>query len=88
MAFSADSKTLISGITGKTIHKWDIETGQLTSTLTGHYNGSISAFDIGKKLFACIARDEEFNEKFDIRHIDTAEFLTSRSTDGLLLIPN
>lgn len=36
VAFSADAKLLVSGATDKTVRVWDVETGELISTLTYH----------------------------------------------------
>ena len=36
LAFSPDSKTLLSGSNDKTVRLWDVETGQLLHLLTGH----------------------------------------------------
>ena len=52
LAFSTDSKTLVSGIPHATIHKWDIDTGRLISTLAGRYGEQILAFDMNRDLFA------------------------------------
>ena len=58
MAFSPDGKTLASGSYDNTVRLWDVESGQLINTLTGHTDYVFSlAFSPDGKILASSSRD-------------------------------
>lgn len=62
LSFASDSKTLISGSDDKCIHVYDVEHGQLASTLTGHSDWILSVAanpDISKQQLASCSSDKK-----------------------------
>lgn len=62
LSFVSDSKTLISGSDDKCIHVYDVEHGQLASTLTGHSDWILSVAanpDISKQQLASCSSDKK-----------------------------
>ena len=84
LTFSPDSKTLISGgYETPIIHKWDVSTGQLMSTLTLADGEPILAFNAKRGL--CASIDIEPDPKIYIRYIDTGQLYSSMDYQTFLL---
>ena len=86
LTFSSDSKTLISGgYETPIIHKWDVSTGQLMSTLTltSADAEQIWAFNAKRGLCASTSR-EQSSYKICIRDIDTGQLHASMDYQFLL----
>ena len=84
LTFSPDSKTLISGgYETPIIHKWDVSTGQLMSTLTLTDGEPILAFNAKLGLCASVNIDADPN-KIYIRYINTGQLYSSMDYQFLL----
>ena len=86
LTFSSDGKTLISGgYETPIIHKWDVSTGQLMSTLTltSADAEQIWAFNAKRGLCASTSR-EQSSYKICIRDIDTGQLHASMDYQFLL----
>lgn len=62
LSFASDSKTLISGSDDKCIHIYDVEHGQIASTLTGHSDWVLNVAanpDISKQQLASCGSDKK-----------------------------
>lgn len=61
LSFASDSKTLISGSDDQCIHVYDVEHGQLASTLTGHSDWVLCVAanpDLSKQQLASCSSDK------------------------------